>query len=80
MNTLNPPPKNILLDIFSAAMIRAGDSIKLGELMDAWSRTGIGQEFLAEALENLCRMGRLRLEDRPGGPVARLLDARFGIA
>ncbi|WP_420465677.1 hypothetical protein [Panacagrimonas sp.] len=70
---------NTLHHIFDTAMIRAGASMRLDELMAAWSRAGLSQEYLADALESLSLAGYLRLEDAPRGPVARLMDTRFGL-
>ena len=70
---------NTLHHIFDQAMIRAGASMRLDELMAAWSGTGICPEYLAEALESLSRAGHLRLEDAPRGAVARLINPQCGL-
>ncbi len=58
---------NPLHHIFDTAMIRAGSSMRPDESMAAWSRAGLSQEYLADALESLSLAGYLRLADSTPG-------------
>lgn len=65
--------------IFDEASVEVGQSLGLRELMTAWGDVGLRQRDLAGALDNLTRIGHLRLEMTAQGPSARLLSDAFGI-
>lgn len=64
--------------IYRNREVRPGSALSLKELMNDWVRFDLRQSDLGDALDSLSSESFIQLENSPEGPIARLLDDRFG--